>query len=252
MLLETIILIATICIIAILFYKQTNPEYKINQVEKGDFSKVLELLPELSPVVVRGFQVPNFWNQNDIVTNTRLQAIPLVYAGFQPFSLGSATQMELPTRPSTTAQLIAQESGIQVWSEHTILPKYAPLWFSSVLNIQSSAIIGNQGLQQTTAYSTILMPTEQTIKVSLIHKKHYDYCPTVWRYTMPSKWSKVNTPLVGEIQFIDIIIRTGTLLILPSHWRFSYTSYDTHTKPMVVIIEIHNPLSKIAATLTEN
>lgn len=252
MLLESIILIATICIIAILFYKQTNPEYKINQVEKGDFSKVLELLPELSPIVVRGFQVPNFWTQNDISANPRLQAIPLVYPGFQPFSLGSATQMELPTRPSTTAQLIAQESGIQVWSEHTILPKYEPLWFGSTLTIQTSAIIGNQGLQQTTAYSTILMPTEQPIKVSLIHKKHYDFCPTVWRYTMPSTWSKANTPLVGEIQFIDIIIRPGTLLLLPPHWRFSYISHETHKKPMVALLEIQNPLSKIATALTKN
>ena len=250
MILEAVIIIATIFIIAVFFYKQTNPEYRILQVEKDDISKLLNLLPELSPIVVRGLTTTNFWTDQDISLNPRLKTMPLVYPGFQPFSLSTAHKTVLPTRPSATAQQIALESGIQVWAEHTILPIFTPLWYSAAISLMSAALIGEQGLQQTTAFLTIIMPTQHTIKVSLLHKKHYEYCPKIWQYTMPSTWTKATTPLVGEIQFIDIIVRPGTLLILPPHWRYSYTS-DAKT-PMVALLEIQHPLSHLLGRSFKN
>jgi len=250
MILEAVIIIATIFIIAVFFYKQTNPEYRILQVEKGEFSKLLDLLPELSPIVVRGLTMPNFWTTQDIALNPRLKTIPLVYPGFQPFPLSAAHTTVLPTRPSATAQQIALESGIQVWAEHTILPVFAPLWYSPAISLMSAALIGQQGLQQTTAFLTILMPTQDPIKVSLLHKKQYDYCPKNWQYSLPSTWTKATTPLVGEIQFIDVIVRPGTLLVLPPHWRYSYTS-DAE-KPMVALLELQHPLSQLAGRSFKN
>jgi len=255
MLLELIIIIATIFIIGVCFYKQTNPEYKILQVEKGELDKILPLISELSPIVVRGFQVPNFWTNQDITANMRLQGIPLIYPGFQPFPLSSANTMALlPTMPSATANLLAQESGIQVWAEHQIQPILQSLWYAPFLSLQTSALIGDQGLQQTTAFLSILMPTEGTIKVSLLHKKMYAFCPTEWKNTVPSTWTKATTPLVGEIQFIDIIVRPGTLLVLPPHWRWSYQSdigSATQTKPMAALLEIQHPLSYLATRFSK-
>lgn len=258
MLLELIIIIATIFIISICFYKQTNPEYRILQVENGDLKKLPSLIPELSPIVVRGFQTPNFWTNEDITTSHRLQQIPLVYPGFEPFPLGHAQTTVLPSAPSATSEVIAQETGIQVWANHTILPQFSELWYNPILQLKAKALIGNIGLQSTTALQTLIMPTQGDIKVTLLHKKQFPFFPSAWKSTHLDEWTKANTPLVGEIQFIDVIIRKGSILVLPPHWYFSYkgitsssaklstTSPTQVQKPMVVVIEIHHPISMMS------
>jgi hypothetical protein len=249
MLLEVIIIIATIFIIALVFYKQTNPEYKILQIEYTDLQKLPYLIPELSPIVIRGFKTPHFWTAADIVARPRLQQIPLAYKGYVPISLTEAIQnttLLLPTVALETADLLAQESGIQVWAEHTILPLLADRWYSYVLSVQTKALISNQGLQETTAFLTCILPTEGDLQISLLHKKQAAYCPTSWKGTLPSSWTKETTPLVGEIQFIDIIVRKGTAILLPPHWRWSAIG---EKKPMIAVVEIHHPISSLAGRL---
>ena len=258
MLLEFIIIIATIFIISICFYKQTNPEYRILQVEGGDLTKLTPLIPELSPTVIRGFQTPNFWTNEDITTSHRLQQLPLVYPGFEPFPLGKAQTTALPSAPSATSEVIAQETGIQVWAIHTILPQFAGLWYAPILQLKTKALIGNIGLQSTTALQTLIMPTQGDIKVTLLHKKQFPFFPSEWKSTHIDEWTKATTPLVGEIQFIDVIIRKGSMLALPPHWYFNYKgitgttgAHSTNSptlvhKPMVVVIEVHHPISILA------
>ena len=245
MLLEFIIIIATIFIINVCFYKQTNSEYKILQVEQVDLTKVLPLISEMSPIVVRGFPTPNFWTQEDIQARNRLKAIPLIYPGYEPFLLASAQTTALPLSPSATAELIAQETGIHVWAEHTVLPQFAELWYSPILQLRTAALIGNQGLSQSTAFLTIIMPTQGDIKVTILHKKQYPFCPESWKHTLPSTWTKATTPLVGEVQFIDVIVRKGALFILPPHWRYSFVGVASE-KPMVAIVELHHPISLLS------
>ena len=249
MLLEFIIIIATIFIISICFYKQTNSEYRILQVEGGDLTNLLPLIPELSPTVIRGFQTPNFWTQEDIAASPRLQQIPLVYSGFKPFPLAQAQTILLPQSPSATSELLAQETGIQVWATHTILPRFTTgLWYGPILQLKTKALIGTAGLQSTTALQTLLMPTQGDNKVTLLHKRQFPFFPSIWKSTHPDEWTKSMTPLVGEIQFIDIIIRKGSMLALPPHWYFSYKGLTSTLakKPMVITMEIHHPISILA------
>ena len=256
MFLEFIILIATIFIINVFFYKQTVSEYKILQAENGDLTKATELIPELSPIVVRGFATPNLWTSEDIRPGSRLAALPLIYDGFQPFPLSSAATMVLPTKASSTAALIAQEMGLQVWAEHTILPVFQGLWYGQLLSVQTFAHIGAQGLSQTVAFETILMPTEGDIIVTLLYNNMKAYCPpgTAWKNTFPDSWRKTDTPLITELQYIDIIVRKGNLLIVPPHWRYSYKAQDpaSHAQPKVAIIEVHHPMSRIAKWFYKN
>jgi hypothetical protein len=248
MLLEFIIIIATIFIISICFYKQTNPEYRILQVEGGDLANLLPLIPELSPTVIRGFQTPNFWTQEDIAASPRLQQIPLVYSGFKPFPLAQAQTILLPQSPSATSELLAQETGIQVWATHTILPVFASLWYGPALQLKTKALIGTAGLQNTTALQTLIMPTQGDIKATILHKRQFPFFPSNWKSTHPDEWTKAMTPLVGEIQFIDIIIRRGSMLALPPHWYFSYKGLTStpSKKPMAVLMEVHHPISILA------
>jgi len=256
MFLEFIILIATIFIINVFFYKQAVSEYKILQAENGDLTKVTELIPELSPIVVRGFTTPNLWTAEDIRPGSRLAALPLIYDGFQPFPLSSASTMVLPTKAPTSAALIAQEMGLQVWAEHTILPGLTRTWYGQLLSVQTFALIGAQGLSQTTAFQTILMPTEGDILVTLLYNNMKAYCPpgSAWKNTFPDSWTKTDTPLITELQYIDIIVRKGNLLIIPPHWRYSYKAQDpaSHAQPKVAMIEVHHPMSRIGKLFLQN
>jgi len=57
-----------------------------------------------------------------------------------------------------------------------------------------------------------------------------------------------DTPLLNQIQFIEIILRKGNLLLLPAHLivdvRSSYS--DTAESAWVFMADIHHPISRLA------
>lgn len=251
MILEIIIIIITIFIITLAFYKQTNAEYKILQIEQGDLGKVTGLIADLSPIVIRDCKTPNLWTNADVMARPRLQQIPLIYKGFEPITLIDAVTNDaliLPTTTSATAEVLASECGLQVWAEHVILSIFDPLWYSRLLQIRTKAVLGSQGLRETVALLTFIMPTEEDLQISLLHRKQFSFCPDAWEGTVPAEWTKATTPLVGEIQFIDVIVRKGSMLVLPPHWRWAANSSSDNRakKPMICIMEIHHPVSIIA------
>jgi hypothetical protein len=71
--------------------------------------------------------------------------------------------------------------------------------------------------------------------------------PPSWEGTFVSELKPAESPLLHEVQFIDVILRPGHLFILPPHWIVSMKSDDT--PPVFAWIEVHHPISFLAAAL---
>jgi hypothetical protein len=88
------------------------------------------------------------------------------------------------------------------------------------------------------------MPTQGTASVKIMLQKMIPYLPSKWMGRKFSSLSLHDTPLLGQLQFIEIIIRKGNLLFLPAHLIVDVESLETQWAFMA---EINHPISLIAS-----
>ena len=111
--------------------------------------------------------------------------------------------------------------------------------------------MGEKGLRKTTAIYTMIYPTSEPLEVTLLTEHQETYLPKVWRGRFPEVLTIQDTPLVGEIKYINIKVRPGNVLIIPTHWFVSIRAVNREVeKPLLWSwIEIHNPISSLAARM---
>jgi hypothetical protein len=202
-------------------------EFRILQTES--FDKSIVLLYERCPIVVYPSPILDLWTQKD------LKQRPSLKKEIQPY-------FKKPIEYKKSQEL-AKQIGIPVWVNQTILPSFKSLWWSPLLWTQSSISIGSQGLKPTHAFYTIIMVTEGEIHVSLLNESADAYLPKQWLGKRLSKLSRDDAPLLGQIQFIDVVVRPGSALLVPPHWKVCWESIK---EPAFCIwIDVHHPISFI-------
>ena len=232
MIFELVIVLIVITIILFFFYKQAVKEFRILQTDSID--KVLPLLNERSPIVVYPSPQPmELWTQKDL--NQR----PALKKQVQSYITKKSSWLE-PTK----AQELAAQVGLPIWVNQTILPAFKTLWWGPIITAQTKVAIGAQGLRPTFGYCTIIMATEGTLQVSLVNESADAYLPKQWLGKRLSKLTRDEAPLLAQIQFVDVIVRPGSALIVPPHWKVCWESKEGQT--LAVWIDIHHPVSFIA------
>jgi hypothetical protein len=241
MILESFLVLGVIGIILIFFYKQAVKEFRILQTDS--FEKAMSLLFERSPIVVLPFtQPPQLWTRADIKQRPTLQNFAV-----NGSTLTTAIEKESFPLAPISAERVATEVGLPIWIKQNILTYYQQTsWWTSILTTRTEALIGAQGLRQTYAYSTILFVTEGAIAVSLLNETSEAYLPTQWAGKRISKLTRDEAPLLQQIQYIDVIVRPGSCLIIPPHWKVCWETYKDTKPALAVWTEIHHPLSKLA------
>lgn len=243
---EWIFIISLIFIVMVIFYKQANEEFTILQLEGNQLVSLPNLLSEKYPIVIRQVQMPTFFTPEAIQQNGRIQTFPISDTKQLKDALSDATL----TMPAASARILAQQVGLQVWAEHNWLP-YISTW--SFYNfIQTTANTGEQGLRKTTAYCTILLPTSQSINVTILTSGQEKFLPSNWHNTDPEAYTLNDTPLVGNIKFMVIKVKPGNCLVLPPHWLYTLRASDLKKSMLWCSMEIHTPLSWLASRLEEN
>ena len=239
MLLETCLVIGLIGIILICFYKQAVQEFRILQTDS--LEKAMPLLHERCPIVVLPVPQPqHLWTRADCAQRPTLSA--QVYNGTQLSKLLSYESVSL--RPESGEKLAAQ-IGLPVWIQQTLVPTFKQsVWWGPMMSCRMEAMIGAQGLRQTYAYSTLLMATEGALAVSLINGASDSYLPSKWKGKRVSKLTRDDAPLLAQIQYIDVIVRPGSALLIPAHWKVCWESYEEPKPALAVWVELHHPVSK--------
>ena len=241
---EIFIILTVSFFIAVLFYKQANEQFEILQIQAERIQELPTLYADRSPIVVSEYEPPN------LGTELELQKRPniLQMAVSPNLSLKQllASSQILETFPFTlkTATFLAKESGLQVWFEHHLFEQLLPSPYTKFLySFKTSLWPNHRGLFKTTAFQTLIMPTQGTASVSLILSKMLPYLPTRWQGRQFHTLTPQDTPLLNQIKFMEITLRRGNLLLLPAHLIVDIRSVDS---AWCCVAEIHHPISLIA------
>jgi len=244
--LEIIIILAVIFFIAVLFYKQANEDFEILQISAERMDELPTLYAERYPIVLSDYSLPG------LGTESELRKRPAILQ----MKMGGTTLQGLLDRPASlrtfsfpyeTAQFIAKETGLSTWFQHHLLHRILPSpytkWFYTA---RMTLWPEHRGLFKTTAFQTLIMPTQGNARVSLMLPTVLPYLPTRWEGRNFHSLNAQDTPLLSQIHYVDVVLRPGTLLLLPPHMIANISTGDVSDKPVwSFIAEIHHPISLI-------
>lgn len=247
---EILFILVVALAVFIVFYRQAIEQYNILQIESTQIGDLPKLLSERTPVVVRSIGEPKLFTPETLKQNPRLLSFPL-----EP-TVNLSTYLQSPKQTiklsKKSATVLANESGLQVWAEHMWFPKFfSNSWWEMIHSVSSEACLGERGLRKTTAITTMIYPTSGTLEVTLLTEHQEQFLPKVWRGRFPDSMTVQDTPLVGEIKYITIKLRPGTVLCLPTHWAVSIRGCEeSKGKPLLwAWIQVDNPISMIASKM---
>ena len=257
---EIILICGVIYIIVWLFYQESVPEFRINQIEWSNRSTISSILPEKLPIVVRNIQQPTIWTHEDVLNRSVYSTVP-VFAN-QTISKWLSRILNLNTQFVNTpwglehARLLGSNSGIDTWTARWINELMYPPYANFIGQPKSSCWIGARSIWKSCAPWTAVIPTEGEIVVSIMPSKGYSHAlPTnPENYWLP-RITRFDTPFVGDLKFIDIRLRPGHMFLIPAHWIISWEESDLDkdglaefglkNPPMVCLVEFHNFFSII-------
>lgn len=222
---EIIIILSFLFLIYVFFYKQTTNEYSINQIEFSNIStKLQELLYDKIPIIIRNISVPNCVSPNILLTTQRFQKVLGDYLNEKDSNLPQSNEFN---------NYMANETGFQVYSEHSWLP-YLQLNILSnyISTLKTRICFGSKALIHTSAIYTVLVPIKGIYTCSLINNEFTKYLPNT--ATSVDQMNK-------NIQYIDVVLKPNTVLILPPHWHYIMNEQSQYS--YFGIIEYHEPIS---------
>ena len=236
---EIVVFLSVLLFIAVLFYKQANEQFEILQIDATRLSELPTLYQDRSPIVISDYDTPNLGTAQDLYKRQSVLQMP---TGPNQ-TLGQLIHSRYPM-PIKYAEILAKETGLQIWFEHHLFKQLLPSYTSFLYSFNSSLWPYKRGMFKTKAFQTLLMPTQGTAIVSLMLQKMVPYLPTKWNNREFSSLSLHDTPLLNQIQFIDIKLRKGSMLLLPAHLIVDIKS-NSSEDAWTFIAEIHHPISRI-------
>jgi hypothetical protein len=248
MILEPIIILVVLFFIAVLFYKQGNEQFEILQLEAERISELPTLYADKAPIVVSDFKLPALGTQEELQKRPHILQMSVAPNLSLKALLGSEASLKAYTFKKPTAEFLAKETGLAIWFEHHLYTTLLPSPYTQWLYTSKTSLWPHHcGLFKTTAVQTLIMPTQGTLHVSLLLQKALPYLPKRWEGRAFHSLTPQDTPLLNQIQFIEIKLRPGNLLLLPPHLIVDInTAPDSSVSGWSFIAEIHHPISRLA------
>jgi hypothetical protein len=248
--LEIILIFFVILLILTFFYKQAICEFRINQIEWTQRDTIGKLLQEKIPLVVRGIPPVSFWSHEDVQVRSLYSNIPIFQETSLPQWLSSAPAYSDCPWKYSEAERIANISGLNIWANKWMNPVIINPLMKFWMKPQYHCWAGNVGLRKTFATWTCLFPVDGEITVTIMPENSESALPPNWLGCYPNALSSKDTPFISDLKFIDIILRPGNCMFMPSHWFWSWTGTDKSEKPiMTCTISYHTPISSMAFRL---
>ena len=221
----------------VFFYKQTISDYTILQLNYSQIHKLSESLLEKSLVIVKNVEVPHCIQKTSLLN---VQRFANIYLGSCTLSdyLDKNQKNQCLLQISKDLELfLANETGFQSYVNHNWIERLHTHPLSSYISsIESKVCFGSHQLQKTSAIYTLIMPVESTYTVSLINPNYLTSLPENW-----TRIQELETIKDSKFQFIDVILRANTLLILPPHWYYLMKAQDNGA--YYTFIEYNEPVS---------
>ena len=254
-------ILSVICIIffiSVVFYKQRRNTVEILQSEYNAQDSLKELAAEHQPIIIRNTLSPQSLTAEQLSKMQRLAEFQ-----FQDISGSNSITLRqylsapvlgtgVPLITNRAAQALSKELALPVWVSHTIQDTIQEMGgiFSIGFKHRVQTVFGGVGMQRATAVMTFFLPVEGTYTLSLVNPKSESFLPTDWKYRYPRSMTINDSPLVGEIKYIDIILRPGTMICIPTRTIFSMEPNDPafHSG---LWVEVDSPVSNLAKFLED-
>lgn len=245
---EIFIILAILFLVAVFFYKQALEEFDVLQIEGNQLDQLPKLLSEKALLVVRSLPPIQLWTPDTVKEIPRIHKAP--YGKAQLLELAEGNTTPTPSNFPPVSEQLAEQTGIQTWIQTTWLPRivdseYWKWYFSS----RCEVAIGAKGLRKTKAYSTMILPTQGNLNISVMPESSETYLPKSWKSRFFSSIKRGEAPLIGEVKFLDIKIRQGSALFVPPHWIVNIQQ-EGEQQPWFLWVEFHSPMSKLAHILS--
>jgi hypothetical protein len=249
--LEIILIISILFLILTFFYKQAICEFRINQIEWSQRENLSSLLNEKVPIVLRSIPSATFWTHDDTLARPCFKDIPIFKETSLTDWIASSNPDSLCPWKYSQAETIAKVSGINIWANKwinsLIINPLLKFWMFPKYHCWA----GNIGLRKTFSTWTCLFPVDGEITLTIMPENNETSLPANWVGCFPANLTIKDTPFVGDLKFIDVILRPGKCIFMPAHWFVSWTSTPTSEKtPMVCTISYHTPVSLLAFNAT--
>lgn len=240
MILESLFVLSVLAVILVFFYKRAIHEFNILQVDS--LEKGFQSLGDLSPIVVHPWtKTLPLWTRADLAQ--RPQRLHALLPGLMMTLEKGLTATSIQMNPNDS-ETLAKQAGLDVMAPQLFLPTFKEsVWWGFLAKPRVEALIGAQGLRPTYAHTTIVQCTEGALSVSLVTEASDAYLPEAWKGKRLSKLTRDEAPLLAQIQYVDVIVRPGSLLLVPPHWRICWETHESDVPALAVWTEIHHPIS---------
>ena len=236
--LEWIVILGTIFCIIVWYYSQSVSEYSFSQItEKQVPLQLLDLWSERKPVIVSEARTSDIWSGPSL-RRTR-------FWGAQPV---------WETYEGNPQALVPQDHALQkTWAEilgiGTLEHERLIRWFDVVdwlYSTRTEAHIGPEGLRQVYGWATAVTVTDGEGRCVLLHSAQKNKMPPGWKGLRWSHATVEHHPLWTQVQFIEIILRPGTTLLVPPHWIVAVEPLDESKPLWWTRTDLHHPVSRLA------
>lgn len=258
MLLEFVIIASFLFAVFVWFYKQRRSELELLQVEFAQAATSLrDLAQEKQPIVIRGVPVATVLTAERLAEIPRLDTFPLAGGA----SLGAYKKLPASVTPDAqragtpllvepAATVLADELAIPLWVQRSIGDALLDLGTLPFLTTtESRVLLGGCGLERAVGTFVCILPTQGTYTVSLLSASSETFLPKEWLHRYPQSFTINDTPMVGEINYIDVVVRPGTMLCVPAQTLFAAQPKEIGPFHAAVIVEVHSPISRLAKLL---
>lgn len=246
--LEILAILGVIFFIAVIFYKQANESFEVIQLEAERLQELPTLYVDHAPIVVKGFSVPSLGNFHELNKRQHIMNMAVATNLSLKALLQSSGSLKNFTWKKETATFLSKESGLNTWFQQSLFTQVLPSSYTKFLySFQTSLWPDHKGLFKTKAFQTVLMPTQGTAIVSLMLPKVEPYLPNKWQGRRFETLTPADTPLLTQIQYMDIKLKKGNILLLPAHLIVNVkTCDDSSESSWIFCAEVHHIISKLA------
>jgi hypothetical protein len=226
---EILLILTFIFLIYVFFYKQSSEEYSINQIDFMKLDKINELLYEKNPIVVSHCpQIPCV-APNTLLNTPRFNTILRDYLEKRSEILPESSEFET---------FLANESGFHAFGTIIWFNKFHTHLLSEYISsLKSKLCFGSKHMIKSAALYTLIIPVEGKYICSLINPMYEKSLSNYKQYI------SIDDIITREkqIQYIDVILKPGSILIIPAHWYFIMNQQDSYS--YYGLLEYHEPIS---------
>ena len=238
-----VILVIIVCIVA-WYYSQSVSEYSISQLKEIQISTQLATLwEEKKPVVVSEVRPQEIWLANSL-RQTRFWGAQPVWEEYE----------SNPGQATIKNSLVENMAWSEILGIGQIQKELLLRWFDLspwLFSVKTEAHIGSEGLRPTFGWATAYTCTQGTARCILLHSAQKAKLPAGWLGLPWHQATVAHHPLWTQVQFVEIVMRPGTAILVPPHWIVAIEPNDPKESIWWIRSDVHHPISAMAQRLNE-